>query len=445
MILFGKIVYGVFFMLLTNIWIAGRYLEINTLPLAALFVMLLFVFVIMNIVPVWSKKNFTKPGVMLGGETLAEIALCTFILNIGLTVYYGVKCVPDVLSIKMYIIQIVLMVLFSAVLILNGGVRMFLTSVQLGIKWRVLMLVLWYVPLVNIFVICKICSIVRNEYRFELEKKELNSARTENEICKTKYPLVMVHGVFFRDWKLFNYWGRVPAELIRNGATVFYGNHQSAASHDDAAMELKERILQIIEETGCGKVNIIAHSKGGLECRAAISRFGLAPYVASLTTINTPHRGCGFVDWLLQKAPKGLYNFLSKRYNAALRKMGDTDPDFESATRDLTSKSCEAFNETTPDMPGILYQSVGSKMKNSMSSPFPLNLVYPFVRRFEKENDGLVGISSMKWGSDFIMLTPKRRGISHGDMIDLYRRNIRGFDVREFYVKLAASLKERGY
>ena len=40
---------------------------------------------------------------------------------------------------------------------------------------------------------------------------------------------------------------------------------------------------------------------------------------------------------------------------------------------------------------------------------------------------------------------PGERGISHGDVVDLNRENIRGFDVREFYVKLAADLKRRGY
>lgn len=52
--------------------------------------------------------------------------------------------------------------------------------------------------------------------------------------------------------------------------------------------ELKENILRIIEESGCQKVNIIAHSKGGLESRYAITHLGLSSCVASLTTINTP-------------------------------------------------------------------------------------------------------------------------------------------------------------
>jgi triacylglycerol lipase len=55
-------------------------------------------------------------------------------------------------------------------------------------------------------------------------------------------------------------------------------------------------------------------------------------------------------------------------------------------------------------------------------------------------------VEAARWGSAFTLLEPpENRGISHGDMIDLNRENIDGFDVREFYVGLVASLKERGY
>ena len=37
------------------------------------------------------------------------------------------------------------------------------------------------------------------------------------------------------------------------------------------------------------------------------------------------------------------------------------------------------------------------------------------------------------------------RGISHGDMIDLNRQDIPGFDVREWYVELVSDLKNRGF
>ena len=49
-------------------------------------------------------------------------------------------------------------------------------------------------------------------------------------------------------------------------------------------------------------------------------------------------------------------------------------------------------------------------------------------------------------GSRFTLLEPQgKAGISHGDVVDLNRENLPGFDVREFYVALVSSLKERGF
>ena len=39
----------------------------------------------------------------------------------------------------------------------------------------------------------------------------------------------------------------------------------------------------------------------------------------------------------------------------------------------------------------------------------------------------------------------KRRGVSHGDMIDLNRENIPDFDVREWYSQLVQQLKQNGF
>ena len=90
--------------------------------------------------------------------------------------------------------------------------------------------------------------------------------------------------------------------MEKNGATVFYGNQESAASISKCGEELAMRIKEILKETNFEKVNIIAHSKGGLDSRYTLSKCGMDQYVASLTTINTPHRGCEFADFLLEKA-----------------------------------------------------------------------------------------------------------------------------------------------
>lgn len=79
------------------------------------------------------------------------------------------------------------------------------------------------------------------------------------------------------------------------------------------------------------------------------------------------------------------------------------------------------------------------------SGKFPLDLPYHIARHFSSRNDGLVSLASFEWGENFTLLEPSgKRGISHGDMIDLNRENIEDFDVREFYVGLVNGLKEKG-
>ena len=344
------------------------------------------------------------------------------------------------------LVSLLLLVLMESVLFWNGIIRVYTTSVQLGIKWRIIGIVCGWIPLVHIWALCRIIAITSREAAFEQEKYLLDQVRAESRLCETKYPLLLVHGVFFRDFRFFNYWGRIPYALKQNGAVIYYGSQQSAASVASCGQELAERIRSIVQETGCEKVNIIAHSKGGLDSRFAISACGVSSCVASLTTINTPHRGCIFADYLLEKIPKRVQKGVAGKYNAALKKFGDTDPDFLSAVRDLTASACQTRNEELADCPDVYYQSVGSQMNRASSGRFPLNMAYPLVRHFDGANDGLVSMESARWGESFTeLMTSQGRGISHGDMIDLNRENIPGFDMREFYVNLVSDLKTRGF
>ena len=340
----------------------------------------------------------------------------------------------------------------SAVLILsiifwNGIIRIYSTSVQLGIRYRVWGIILGWLFPANLVMLGKMIKTVSDEVKTEDNRLRANAARRDQQICRTKYPILLVHGVFFRDFKqgFLNYWGRIPDELIANGATVYYGGQQSADSVAACGAELADCIRRIVAETGCEKVNIIGHSKGGLDSRYAIAKCGVSDMVASLTTINTPHRGCEFADYLLEKIPGAVKNQVASTYNSALLRLGDHDPDFLKAVYDLTHSSCAKFNEEITDAAGVYYQSFGSCMKKAGGGRFPLNYSFHLVKYFDGPNDGLVGEGSFKWGEDYHFLTPPgNRGISHGDMIDLNRENIPGFDVREFYIQLVSELKNRG-
>ena len=328
-----------------------------------------------------------------------------------------------------------------------GIIMVYVSSLQLGVRTRVIGLICGWIPLVNLAVLMKIIRICRAEVAVERELAQRDQKRAGQQICSTRYPILLVHGVFFRDSDHLNYWGRIPAELKKNGATLFYGEHNSAAAVRDSAVELEKRIEQIVRENGCEKVNIIAHSKGGLDSRAAIALTSAGRYVASLTTINTPHRGCEFADYLLNEIPQTQQKVIADGYNKVAAKLGDKDPDFLAAVYDLTSDKCRERNEIVHDDPNVDYQSVGSVLKGASSGQFPLNFTYHLVKYFDGENDGLVGINSFEWGESLTMLRNdvSDRGISHADMIDLSRENIEGLDIREFYVQLVSELREKGF
>ena len=347
---------------------------------------------------------------------------------------------------KIWILVCIVTFLVELTVFWVGIILVYVSSTQLGIKWRVWGAVCGWIPIVHLFMLGKIIRVTSEEVRTEQAKNDLNAARASEKICATRYPILFVHGVFFRDFEHLNYWGRIPGELEKNGAVCYYGNHNSAAAVKDSAVELRERIREIVEKTGCERVNIIAHSKGGLDSRCAISLEGMGPYVASLTTINTPHRGCEFADYLLSKIPKAQQQMVARTYNAAAAKLGDIDPDFLAAVYDLTHAKCMERNEQVQDSPLVYYLSFGSKLTKAVSGRFPLNFTHPLVKYFDGANDGLVGEASFPWGDHYQFLTnTKKRGISHADMIDLNRENIPGFDVREFYVQLVADLKKKGF
>ena len=238
-----------------------------------------------------------------------------------------------------------------------GIIRLLISSRQVKVIKYIALIFTWYIPVVNIFILKAISKSAKKEFRFEQAKQELDDMRKENEVCKTKYPILMVHGIFFRDWQMFNYWGRVPKELVRNGAEIYYGGQQSANLISVSAGELRDKIEKVIKETGAEKLNIIAHSKGGLDSRYAISKLGMDRYVASLVTINTPHYGCNFVDDILAKVPDGLLKFVAARYNKLFTVLGDTAPDFEKGLRELTHSNCAKLDKEIPDSPNVYYRS----------------------------------------------------------------------------------------
>ncbi len=340
-----------------------------------------------------------------------------------------------------YIRSLLVSAAVEAAVFAGAMLCMYFASMQLKVRHRVIAII----PIVNVLLIGSVIRTVSRECKFEIAKAHLNKSRAGDKVCATRYPILLVHGVFFRDYKYFNYWGRIPAELEQNGATVYYGNHHSAASVPDCATELDKRIRDIVRETGCGKVNVIAHSKGGLDMRYAMQHFGTAECVASLVTVGSPHRGSLFADHMLGKIPRKVQVKVAETYNKVMKRLGDEHPDFLAAVFDLTSEACIPRDKEMPPPEGVYCISYGSKLNRATGGRFPLNFTYGVAELYDKVNDGLVGERSFAYGEKYELITVKgKRGVSHGDMTDLNRENFDGFDVREFYVNLVAELKQKG-
>ncbi|MGN0817880.1 MAG: esterase/lipase family protein, partial [Candidatus Coproplasma sp.] len=78
-----------------------------------------------------------------------------------------------------------------------------------------------------------------------------------------KYPVLFMHGFGFRDSKKLSYWGRIPKVFTQRGCSVHFGGQDSSGSIQANAEYLKDKIDEILNQSGAEKINVIAHSKGG--------------------------------------------------------------------------------------------------------------------------------------------------------------------------------------
>lgn len=266
----------------------------------------------------------------------------------------------------------------------------------------------------------------------------------DTQECDTRFPIILVHGTGFRDW---GYWGRIPRALEARGAKVFFGGQDGWATVEHNAQSLKARVEEVLRETGCEKVHLIAHSKGGLDARYLVSSLGMAPKVASVSLVAVPNHGSKTMD-ALARLPRGAFRLAGFFVNLWYRLLGDRHPDFCSVCDQFTTAWAEAFNRANPDAEGVFYRSYAGAMRSWRSDVFMWwqNLIIGLA---EGENDGLVTVASARWtGFRDVWRGAAGRGVSHMDEVDFRRRPLRRhgevFDVTEEYVKMVAELRARG-
>lgn len=265
-----------------------------------------------------------------------------------------------------------------------------------------------------------------------------------------RYPVLLVHGVACRDNRYINYWGRIPKQLRQAGISVFFGNQDGYGSVEDNAAFLKNRVEEVLQETGAEKVNIIAHSKGGLDCRYMIGKLGMGDRVASLTTLCSPHHGSRTMDAIL-RLPGWMIRTASFFCNIWYRFMEDKHPNAYKVFQQFSTSFAREFNRTIPEDERVYCQSYAFLMKRA-TSDFIMWLPYLVVKKVEGENDGLVTPRSAMWANfRGVYTSGVNRGISHMDVVDVRRspftrkKEAAVGDILCFYDRLTDELAQNGF
>ena len=181
---------------------------IPTIPICCLLLLLIL------IRPFGSKSSTRRLSLMRGGAELLTAFLWALPIDIVLvllrTIRWGVGPVASAPALQPLrgrglIISLVMAAAVLALVFWDGIIRIYLTSIQLGIRWRVLGIVAGWIFPVNLFVLTRMVAVVADEEEQERERLELDQVRASSQICHTRYPLLLVHWIFFRDFKKVNY------------------------------------------------------------------------------------------------------------------------------------------------------------------------------------------------------------------------------------------------
>jgi len=227
---------------------------------------------------------------------------------------------------------------------------------------------------------------------------------------KKTHPIILAHGIarFDVGWNnlfqldnqddpfldLFHYFRGIRTMLRKHGFSVYHSSVPWADRVDIRAEQLRKNILNVLEQFDIEKVNIIAHSMGGLDVRHMLfndrNKGKIHKRIASLTTIGTPHLGTSFAD--VGIGDHGDLIDVLKRLSLNVE-----------GVLDLTRDACSAFN-VNPEVKTfedeleeyIEFRAYtgSSKLENVVGI---LRKPYNIIKEEEGDNDGLVSVKSALW------------------------------------------------
>lgn len=244
---------------------------------------------------------------------------------------------------------------------------------------------------------------------------------------RTRYPIVLAHGLMGFDEigvgpMKQDYFKGVAQHLEALGIEVYRPRVPALSSVEKRAEALASRLRALPAK----RVNVLAHSMGGLDARFAVAKLGLASKVASVVTIGTPHHGTPLADLggsLLRKTVR-VVRFWSAAGNVL------------DAFSDLSTENLTRFNDEVKNVRGVFYGCVVAAVPTDSEAMHNFLLPsYKYLASRHGPNDGLVPAGSQRWGKVLARIEA-----DHWAQIGWSQ----GLDVPEFYEQLVRKLRSLG-
>ncbi len=257
----------------------------------------------------------------------------------------------------------------------------------------------------------------------------------------TKYPILLVHGIALKDFLCFKAFGKIESVLKQEGYTVYTSGIDGFGTTQNNAIALKKEILAILAEANTEKINIIAHSKGGLDSKYMIRELDMASRVASLTTLCTPHKGSKIAENIL-RFPKWMLSVTNLYLNTLYKIFGDESPDALTVCKELAF--VEHMEEETLHISNEVYcQSFSTTLERSRDD-FVMGIPLLFSHHFENsKSDGMVAIESTIFGN--YRGSCVEDSVSHSEIVDFMVKSKKKEKIYAFYTALCQELAEMGF
>lgn len=255
----------------------------------------------------------------------------------------------------------------------------------------------------------------------------------------TKYPIVLVHGIAIRDSKILRAFGKIEKKLREAGYNAYTASTDAFGTIENNANQLKDFILKILEHTNAEKVNVISHSKGGLDTKYMIANLGMEDKIASFTTLCTPHKG-SLIATKIWSLPSPIKKIMAFFVNIFYKVIGDKNPDSLKVCEQLKAKE-ESDSVIYSDK--VYCQSYSTKITKKRDCLLMAIPMAVYNKAEGVENDGVVSVESAKFEN--------YRGecldesVSHTQIIDIFAKRKNRHKIFAFYIGLCRELGEMGY